>query len=71
MVIYFWSVDRIYVEVISKYYGEAEARLRSIFEKAASSAPCLIFIDEIDSLAPDRSSVEGEVEKRLVAQLLG
>ncbi|MDZ8034172.1 AAA family ATPase [Nostoc sp. DedSLP04] len=58
-------------EVMSKYYGEAEARLRNIFEKATRSAPCLIFIDEIDSLAPDRSQVEGEVEKRLVAQLLG
>ncbi|MBF2047392.1 MAG: AAA family ATPase [Leptolyngbya sp. IPPAS B-1204] len=57
-------------EVMGKYYGEAEARLRSIFEKAARSAPCLIFIDEIDSLAPDRAKVEGEVEKRLVAQLL-
>ncbi|MFM7426696.1 MAG: AAA family ATPase [Elainella sp.] len=57
-------------EVMGKYYGEAEARLRGIFEKAAKSAPCLIFIDEIDSLAPDRSKVEGEVEKRLVAQLL-
>jgi transitional endoplasmic reticulum ATPase len=58
-------------EVMGKYYGEAEARLRGIFEKAARSAPCLVFIDEIDSLAPDRSKVEGEVEKRLVAQLLG
>jgi transitional endoplasmic reticulum ATPase len=58
-------------EVIGKYYGEAEARLRGIFEKAARSAPCLVFIDEIDSLAPDRTKVEGEVEKRLVAQLLG
>lgn len=57
-------------EVMGKYYGEAEARLRSMFEKAAQAAPCLIFIDEIDSLAPDRSRVEGEVEKRLVAQLL-
>lgn len=57
-------------EVMSKYYGEAEEKLRGIFEKAAKSAPCLIFIDEIDSLAPDRSKVEGEVEKRLVAQLL-
>lgn len=57
-------------EVIGKYYGEAEARLRSIFQKAARSAPCIIFIDEIDSLAPDRSKVEGEVEKRVVAQLL-
>lgn len=58
-------------EVMSKYYGEAEARLRKIFTKAKQSAPCLIFIDEIDSIAPDRSKVEGEVEKRLVAQLLG
>ena len=58
-------------EVMGKYYGEAETRLRSIFEKAAKAAPCIIFIDEIDSLAPDRSNVEGDVEKRLVAQLLG
>jgi transitional endoplasmic reticulum ATPase len=58
-------------EVMGKYYGEAEGRLRQVFEKAAKAAPCLIFIDEIDSLAPDRSKVEGEVEKRLVAQLLG
>ncbi|MCS6814063.1 MAG: AAA family ATPase [Cyanobacteria bacterium] len=58
-------------EVMGKYYGEAETKLRNIFEKAARSAPCLVFIDEIDSLAPDRSHVEGEVEKRLVAQLLG
>ncbi|EKQ67942.1 AAA+ family ATPase [Leptolyngbyaceae cyanobacterium JSC-12] len=57
-------------EVIGKYYGEAEGRLRSVFEKAAKMAPCIIFIDEIDSLVPDRSKVEGEVEKRLVAQLL-
>lgn len=57
-------------EVMGKYYGEAEGRLRSIFEKAAASAPCIIFIDEIDSLAPDRAKVEGEVEKRVVAQLL-
>ncbi|HZG37500.1 MAG TPA: AAA family ATPase, partial [Nodosilinea sp.] len=58
-------------EVMGKYYGEAEQRLRAIFEKAKKAAPCLIFIDEIDSLAPDRSKVEGEVEKRLVATLLG
>jgi len=57
-------------EVMSKYYGEAEQKLRGIFEKAAKNAPCIIFIDEIDSIAPDRSQVEGEVEKRLVAQLL-
>jgi transitional endoplasmic reticulum ATPase len=58
-------------EVMGKYYGEAEARLRGIFEKAKKAAPCLVFIDEIDSLAPDRGKVEGEVEKRLVATLLG
>jgi len=57
-------------EVMGKYYGEAEGRLRGIFEKATKAAPCIIFIDEIDSLVPDRSKVEGEVEKRLVAQLL-
>jgi transitional endoplasmic reticulum ATPase len=57
-------------EVMGRYYGEAEGRLRSIFQKAARSAPCIVFIDEIDSLAPDRSKVEGEVEKRVVAQLL-
>ena len=57
-------------EVMGKYYGEAEGRLRSLFQKASRSAPCIVFIDEIDSLAPDRSHVEGEVEKRVVAQLL-
>ncbi len=58
-------------ELMGKYYGEAETRLREVFKKAEQSAPCIIFIDEIDALAPDRSKVEGEVEKRLVAQLLG
>ena len=57
-------------EIMGKYYGEAETKLRSVFEKAAAAAPCIIFIDEIDSLAPDRNKVEGEVEKRIVAQLL-
>jgi transitional endoplasmic reticulum ATPase len=57
-------------EVMGRYYGEAEARLRGIFQKAARSAPCIVFIDEIDSIAPDRAGVEGEVEKRVVAQLL-
>lgn len=57
-------------EIMGKYYGEAEGRLRSLFDKAARSAPCIVFIDEIDSLAPDRGRVEGEVEKRVVAQLL-
>ncbi|HEY9838388.1 MAG TPA: AAA family ATPase, partial [Vampirovibrionales bacterium] len=64
-------IDLVGPEVISKYYGEAEQKLRVIFDQAVNSAPCIIFIDEIDSLAPDRSQVEGEVEKRLVAQLLG
>lgn len=58
-------------EIMGKFYGEAEARLRQIFQDATASAPCLIFIDEIDSLAPDRAKVEGEVEKRVVGQLLG
>ncbi|MGQ9837666.1 MAG: AAA family ATPase [Cyanobacteriota bacterium] len=58
-------------EIIGKYYGEAESRLRQVFEKAAKSAPCLVFIDEIDALVPNRAAVEGEVEKRLVAQMLG
>ena len=58
-------------ELISKYYGEAEAQLRQLFDQATQSAPCLIFIDEIDALVPNRAQVEGEVEKRLVAQLLG
>jgi len=57
-------------EIMGKFYGEAEARLRSLFQKAARCAPCIVFIDEIDSLAPDRAKVEGEVEKRVVAQLL-
>ncbi|XGV99137.1 MAG: AAA family ATPase [Leptolyngbya sp. BL-A-14] len=58
-------------EIMGKYYGEAEGRLRSLFQKASRSAPCIVFVDEIDSLAPDRAHVEGEVEKRVVAQLLG
>jgi transitional endoplasmic reticulum ATPase len=57
-------------EIMSKYYGEAEARMRGVFEKAASNAPCILFIDELDSIAPDRAKVEGEVEKRVVGQLL-
>lgn len=57
-------------EIMSKYYGEAEARMRGIFEKAARNAPCILFIDELDSIAPDRANVEGEVEKRVVGQLL-
>lgn len=57
-------------EIIQKFYGESEARLRRIFEDAERRAPCIIFFDEIDSLAPRRERVEGEVEKRVVAQLL-
>ncbi|NJK33545.1 MAG: AAA family ATPase [Oscillatoriales cyanobacterium SM2_2_1] len=58
-------------ELVSKYYGEAEANLREVFTAAQRQAPCLIFIDELDALVPRRDRVEGEVEKRLVAQLLG
>ncbi|MDG6257589.1 MAG: CDC48 family AAA ATPase [Methanomicrobiaceae archaeon] len=57
-------------EVISKYYGESEQRLREIFEEAQSNAPSIIFIDELDSIAPKREEVTGEVERRVVAQLL-
>ena len=58
-------------EVINKFYGQSEANLRSIFEEASSHTPSVIFIDEIDALAPKRVDVAGEVEKRVVAQLLG
>ena len=57
-------------EIMSKYYGESEERLRRIFEDAKRHAPSIIFIDEIDALAPKRSEVLGDVEKRVVAQLL-
>ncbi|HEY9207215.1 MAG TPA: CDC48 family AAA ATPase [Candidatus Methanoperedens sp.] len=57
-------------EIMSKYYGESEKQLRSIFEDAEKSAPTIIFIDEIDSIAPKREEVTGEVERRVVAQLL-
>lgn len=57
-------------EVIHKFYGESEAKLREIFEQARKKAPCIIFLDEIDALAPRREDVQGEVEKRVVAQLL-
>ncbi len=57
-------------EVIHKYYGESEARLRAVFEEARQNAPSIIFLDEIDALAPKRSQVVGDVEKRVVAQLL-
>ncbi len=57
-------------EVISKYYGESEQKLREIFEEAEESAPSIIFIDELDSITPRREEVTGEVERRVVAQLL-
>ncbi|RJX23172.1 MAG: AAA family ATPase [Ammonifex sp.] len=57
-------------EILNKYYGESEARLREIFAKASNNPPAIIFIDEIDAIAPKREDVSGEVEKRVVAQLL-
>jgi len=57
-------------EIISKFYGESEGKLREIFEEANDNAPAIIFIDEIDSIAPKREEVSGEVERRIVAQLL-
>jgi len=57
-------------EIIQKYYGDSEARLREIFEEATRKAPSVIFIDEMDAIAPKRAEVVGDVEKRVVAQLL-
>jgi len=57
-------------EIISKYYGESEKQLREIFDEAAENAPAIIFIDEIDSICPKREEVSGEVERRVVAQML-
>jgi transitional endoplasmic reticulum ATPase len=57
-------------EIIHKFYGESEAKLREIFQEAATKEPSIIFIDEIDALAPKRAEVLGDVEKRVVAQLL-
>ncbi|MBC8231858.1 CDC48 family AAA ATPase [bacterium] len=65
---YFLSVSG--PEVIHKFYGESEAKLRQIFDQAAKNAPAIVFIDEIDSIAPKREKVVGDVEKRVVAQLL-
>ena len=55
-------------EIMSKYYGESEEKLRNIFKNAEEKAPSIIFIDEIDSIAPKREEVTGEVERRIVAQ---
>ena len=57
-------------EIMSKFYGESEERLRDIFKEAAENAPSIIFIDEIDSIAPKRDEVTAETERRIVAQLL-
>lgn len=57
-------------EIVSKYYGESEQRLREVFDEAEKNAPSIVFIDEIDSIAPKRAEVTGEVERRVVAQLL-
>ncbi len=57
-------------EIMSKFYGESEQKLREVFEEAKQHAPAIIFIDEIDAIAPKREEVTGEVEKRVVAQLL-
>ena len=57
-------------EIMSKFYGESEGRLREIFDDAQENAPSIIFIDELDSIAPKREEVTGEVEKRVVSQLL-
>ncbi len=57
-------------EIMRKFYGESEARLREVFEEAARHAPAILFIDEIDAVAPKRTDVAGDVEKRVVAQLL-
>ena len=65
---YFVSING--PEVMSKFYGESEKRVREIFEDAEKNAPSIIFIDEIDAIAPKREEVTGEVERRVVAQLL-
>jgi len=57
-------------EIMRKFYGESEAKLREVFDEAARHAPAILFIDEIDAVAPKRAEVVGEVEKRVVAQLL-
>ena len=65
---YFISING--PEIMSKYYGESEKAIRDIFDEAEKNAPAIIFLDEIDSIAPKRAEVTGEVERRVVAQLL-
>src|SRR3546814_17560896 len=67
-----WSSDVCSsdLEIMGSAYGESEKKLRELFEEAAQAAPSIIFIDKIDSIAPKRGQVQGETEKRLVAQLL-
>jgi transitional endoplasmic reticulum ATPase len=65
---YFISING--PEIMSKYYGESEKALRSVFEEAEKNTPAIIFLDELDSIAPKRGEVTGEVERRVVAQLL-
>ena len=65
---YFVSING--PEIMSKYYGESEKGVRDVFDDAEKNAPAIIFLDEIDSIAPKRAEVTGEVERRVVAQLL-
>jgi transitional endoplasmic reticulum ATPase len=65
---YFTSING--PEIMGKFYGESEERLRQVFTEAEKNAPAIIFIDELDSIAPKRAEVTGEVERRIVAQLL-
>jgi len=57
-------------EIMSKFYGESEARLREVFQEAEQNSPAIVFIDELDAIAPKRGEVTGEVERRVVSQLL-
>lgn len=65
-----WFRSVIGTEIMDKHYGESEAKLRAAFEEAGKNAPSILFIDEIDALAPRRDTAEGEVERRVTAQLL-
>jgi len=64
----FYSINA--PEIVNKYYGESEKKLRELFEKAQKDSPAIIFIDEVDAIAAKREEVQGETEKRIVAQLL-